>query len=147
MAKFLMCCHASDEPRIDRQATGRKRSQPKIAPAFFMPLADSRGLRAHLLSESRIVAEIAKATLTPNPKVDWDGWIADYSRIRESIEATYPENFKDFNRRMWQPQGFQRIIAARERKWRPALAKRISSARKACARMPTCPRPLATCSG
>lgn len=50
------------------------------------------------MSEAKIVAEIAKATLTPNPNVDWDGWIADYGRIRESIEATYPEDFADFNR-------------------------------------------------
>lgn len=69
------------------------------------------------------MAEIAKATLTPNPKVDWDGWSADYARIRDSIETTYPEDFADFNRRMWQPQGFQRKIPARERQWKTSTGK------------------------
>jgi hypothetical protein len=66
---------------------------------------------------ARIVAELAKATLQPSPKVDWDGWVADYSRVRGAIEATYPDMFKDFNKRMFQPGGFPRPLAARERKW------------------------------
>ena len=33
-----------------------------------------------------IVAGIAKATLPPNPKVPWDGWLADYATIREAID-------------------------------------------------------------
>ena len=37
----------------------------------------------HLLSELAIVAGIAKATLPPNPKVDWDEWVGDYASIRE----------------------------------------------------------------
>jgi molybdopterin-dependent oxidoreductase alpha subunit len=42
-----------------------------------------------LRSEPWIIAALAKAMLPPNPKVDWDGWIADYSRIRDAIERTY----------------------------------------------------------
>ena len=38
-------------------------------------------------------------------------------RIRDAIEETYPEVFKDFNERIWTPGGFQRPFAARQRKW------------------------------
>jgi molybdopterin-dependent oxidoreductase alpha subunit len=77
----------------------------------------------HLLSEHRIVAGIAKATLPPNAMVDWNGWVADYSRIRDAIAATYPDIFHDFNRRMWQPGGFHRPLPARERKWKTKTGK------------------------
>ncbi len=71
----------------------------------------------HLLSEPKIVAEIAKAVLPPNPKLDWDAWVADYSLVRAAIAETYPEMFRDYETRMWQPGGFARPIAARERVW------------------------------
>ncbi|MGQ4272885.1 FdhF/YdeP family oxidoreductase [Terrihabitans sp. B22-R8] len=76
-----------------------------------------------LPSEVRIVAELAKAALDPNPKIDWDGWVADYSRIRDAIEETYPEPFKDFNDRLFQPGGFPRPLPARERKWETETGK------------------------
>ena len=77
----------------------------------------------NLLSEPKIVAELAKATLKPNPKLDWDAWVADYSRVRDAIERTYPDQFKDFNRRMFEPGGFPRPLAARERKWKTPNGK------------------------
>lgn len=77
----------------------------------------------HLLSETRIVAELAKATLPPNPKVDWNAWVNDYSKIRDAIEQTYPEQFKDFNQRMWTPGGFHRPNAARKREWKTDTGK------------------------
>ena len=61
--------------------------------------------------------------LPPNPKVDWDGWIADYSRIRDAIEHTYPDMFKDYNKRMWQPGGFHRPLAACRREWKTKTGK------------------------
>jgi molybdopterin-dependent oxidoreductase alpha subunit len=76
-----------------------------------------------LLSETRIVVELAKATLAPNPKVPWDTWVNDYATIRDAIEQTYPEQFRDFNRRMWQPGGFHRPNSARERVWKTATGK------------------------
>jgi molybdopterin-dependent oxidoreductase alpha subunit len=76
-----------------------------------------------LLSEPRIVAEIAKATLPVNDKVPWDEWVADYARVRDAIEETYPEDFRSFNERMWQPGGFHRPIAARERRWKTKAGK------------------------
>jgi molybdopterin-dependent oxidoreductase alpha subunit len=77
----------------------------------------------HLLSEPKIIAELAKATLKPNPKLDWDHWVADYSRIRDAIEATYPDQFRDFNKRFGTPGGFPRPLAARERKWNTKTGK------------------------
>jgi molybdopterin-dependent oxidoreductase alpha subunit len=87
----------------------------------------SRGVRApasrHLISEVRLVAEIAKATLDPNPKVPWDAWANDYSLIRRSISQTYPEVFYDYDRRMWEPGGFHRPLPARQRVWKTKTGK------------------------
>ena len=77
----------------------------------------------HLMSETAIVAGIAKATLPPNPRVKWDEWAADYARIRDLIEATYPDQFADFNDRMTEPGGFYRGNSARERNWKTDSGK------------------------
>jgi len=76
-----------------------------------------------LKSETRIVVELAKATLAPNAKVPWDTWANDFATIRDAIEQTWPEQFQDFNKRMWQPGGFHRPNPARERKWKTATGK------------------------
>jgi len=76
-----------------------------------------------LLSEPAIVAGIAKATLPPNPKVDWDAWVADYSKVRDAIAATWPDIFHDFNARMWEPGGFRKPVAAAERRWNTPTGK------------------------
>ena len=75
------------------------------------------------MSEVAIVAGIAKATLPPNPKVRWDEWIGDYGLIRDLIAETYPEEFHDFNARMWTPGGFYRGNSARERAWKTGSGK------------------------
>src|SRR5690606_28523030 len=76
-----------------------------------------------LRSEPAIVAAIAKAALQPNPKVPWDEWVGDYSKVRDAIESTYPTDFRDFNQRMHQAGGFPRSNAARERIWKTASGK------------------------
>ena len=136
---YILPCLGRTE--IDRQATGRQAVSTEDSTGFFHA---SRGFQKpasrHAMSEAKIVAEIAKATLTPNPNVDWDGWIADYGRIRESIEATYPEDFADFNRRMWQPQGFQRKIPARQRQWKTSTGKANLISPKSLREDPDTPR-------
>lgn len=72
----------------------------------------------HLMSELSIVAGLAKATLEPNPNVKWDEWVADYGKVRDLIEATYPDKFRDFNKRVFTPGGFYRGNSARERIWK-----------------------------
>ncbi len=77
----------------------------------------------HLKSEPWIVGEIAKRILDPNPKVPWDAWVGDYALVRDAIEATYPEMFRDFNARMFTPGGFWKGNKAAERLWQTATGK------------------------
>lgn len=72
----------------------------------------------HLLSETAIVARMARATLAPNPKMPWSRWAADYAQVRAQIAAVYPEDFHDFEARMDQPGGFYRENPARNRVWK-----------------------------
>ncbi len=61
----------------------------------------------NLLSEPRIVAGLAKATLEKNDRVDWERWSGDYDLIREAIASTYPAIFADFNLRIVMPGGIR----------------------------------------
>jgi molybdopterin-dependent oxidoreductase alpha subunit len=112
--------------RIERdvQASGEQSISMEDSTAC---IHGSRGVRSpaskHLLSEVRLIAEIAKATLDPNPSVPWDEWVDDYRRIRTSIGETYPDIFYDYDRRMWQPGGFRRPLPAGERVWKTKTEK------------------------
>lgn len=114
-AYILPCLSRAEE---DIQATG---NQAVSVEDSFAMIHGSYGHRTpasdKLKSELAIVAGLAKATLPPNPKVTWDEWTADYGRVRDLIEATYPEDFRAFNARMNQPGGFHRNIAAHRREW------------------------------
>ncbi|MES2495840.1 MAG: FdhF/YdeP family oxidoreductase [Pseudomonadota bacterium] len=77
----------------------------------------------HLLSEPRIVAEIARRITPPNDRIDWDVWVSDYGHIRDAIEATYPEAFADFNARLFTPGGFWKGNKASERIWETPSGK------------------------
>ena len=102
-----------DQQKSGRQAVTMEDSLSHIHGSIGKRPPASR----HLLSEPAIVAGIAKATLPPNPQVRWDDWIADYDRIRNLIAETYPDEFSDFNDRMFDAGGFYRGNAARERTW------------------------------
>jgi molybdopterin-dependent oxidoreductase alpha subunit len=119
---YLLPCLSRIE--IDRQAGGEQAVSMEDSTGCFHgsrgrqePAADT------LRSEPAIVAGLAKATLPPTAAVDWDRWVGDYAQVREAIEATYPEIFADFNRRMWNPGGFHRPLAACERKWNTETGK------------------------
>lgn len=116
---FVLPCLSRTE--VDMQASGE---QCVTVEDSFSMIHGSIGHRKpaspHLRSELAIVAGLAKATLDPNPKMPWDDWIADYSRVRDLIEATYPEDFRDFNQRMNDPGGFWRGNPAHERVWKTA---------------------------
>jgi molybdopterin-dependent oxidoreductase alpha subunit len=113
---YLLPCLGRIE--IDNQATGPQAVSMEDSTAC---IHGSRGQREpigeHVRSEPFIVAGMAKAVLPPNPKIDWDKWVGDYSLVRDAIEATYSDQFKDFNKRMFKPGGFPRPLGARERKW------------------------------
>ncbi|PEI06357.1 CbbBc protein [Pantoea agglomerans] len=69
----------------------------------------------HLKSEPALVASLARATLQDSV-VDWSAMVADYSRIRDAIEAVFPA-FENFNERIKHPGGFRLHNAASERVW------------------------------
>jgi molybdopterin-dependent oxidoreductase alpha subunit len=74
-----------------------------------------------LKSEPAIIAGIAKATL-PDVAIDWDWLVADYDRIRDGIEAVFPD-FRDFNRRVRQKGGFRLTVGASDRVWNTPSGK------------------------
>ena len=84
---------------------------------------------ADLLSEPMIVARLAIATQatqstskSKSSKIDWAWLVADYSRIRDKIEATF-DDFASFNQRVSQPGGFHLRNTASERVWTTATGK------------------------
>lgn len=73
----------------------------------------------YLLSEPKIVAELAKATLNDSPPqggkggVNWDSLVSDYDLIRHLIEKTIP-GFENYNERVRKAGGFYLPNGARE---------------------------------
>lgn len=111
---FILPCLGRTE--IDVQATGRQ--SVTVEDSMSMVHASRGGLKPaseYLRSEPAIIAGMALATL-PNTRVGWADLIADYGKIRDAIEAIFPE-FKDFNARIKKPGGFRLYIAASEREW------------------------------
>jgi molybdopterin-dependent oxidoreductase alpha subunit len=76
-----------------------------------------------LLSEPKIVVELAKALVPGRSTVPWDEWVADYAKVRDAIERAYPDDFRDFNARFTSPGGFHRDIGATKREWRTETGK------------------------
>lgn len=122
-AYLLPCLGRSEE---DIQASG---PQTVTIEDSFSHIHGSLGHRTpaseHLLSETAIVAGIAKATLAPNPKVRWDEWTGDYGLVRDLIAETYHEEFHDMNARMFEPGGFYRGNSARDRVWKTDSGKAV----------------------
>jgi molybdopterin-dependent oxidoreductase alpha subunit len=119
-ALILPCLARSD---IDMQAGGRQ--SVTVEDSMSMVHASS-GLvtppSEHLKSEVAIVCGMAKATL-PDCGIDWDFYVADYERIRDKIEAVFPDLFADFNKRIRRPGGFHLTIPPRQRVWNTATAR------------------------
>src|SRR5208337_1248542 len=113
-ALILPCLARSD---IDMQAAGRQ--SITVEDSMSMVHASS-GLvtppSEHLKSEVAIVCGMAKATL-PNGGIDWDLYVADYNRIRDKIEAVFPDLFADFNEKIRHPGGFHLTNPPRQRVW------------------------------
>ncbi|MBB1059521.1 FdhF/YdeP family oxidoreductase [Marilutibacter spongiae] len=111
---FVLPCLGRTE--LDIQASGPQ--SVTVEDSMSMVHASQGGLppaSEHLRSEPAIVAGIAKALL-PDSRVDWDGLVADYDRIRDDIEAVFPI-FRDFNRRVREPGGFRLYVGASVRDW------------------------------
>jgi molybdopterin-dependent oxidoreductase alpha subunit len=113
---LLLPCLGRTE--IDLQASGRQ--AVTVEDSMSMVHA-SRGLNPpasdQLKSEPAIVAGIGAALFGPDDIVDWPGLAADYDRIRDLIEAVFPD-FKDYNVRIRHPGGFRLPLHATERVWK-----------------------------
>jgi molybdopterin-dependent oxidoreductase alpha subunit len=118
---LILPCIARSE--VDRQKTGPQ----------FVSVENSMGVVSksqgigedtskHLRSEPAIVAGMAKATLPPSIRMNWDEMVADYDVIRDHIEATIP-GFENYNRRVRQPNGFYLPNGPREGKFSTATGK------------------------
>ncbi|CAH0343457.1 Protein YdeP [Rhizobium sp. CECT 9324] len=122
-AYILPCLSRLEE---DVQASG---VQAVTSEDSFSHISGSIGKRRpaspHLKSELAIISGIAMATLDPNPKLRWQEWTADYRLVRDLIEYTYPDDFKDYNARMFEPGGFYRGNDARSRIWNTPEKKAV----------------------
>src|SRR6476620_4514915 len=117
---FILPCLGRTE--IDLQATGRQ--SVTVEDSMSMVHASRGALKPaseHLRSEPAIIAGIALATL-PNTRVGWADLVADYARIRDAIEAVFPD-FANFNASIKRPGGFRLHVAASEREWRTPTKK------------------------
>ena len=75
----------------------------------------------YLLSEPKIVANLAKATLK-NSKTNWDALVENYDHIRDAIQNTIP-GFENYNERVRKPGGFYLPNGAREGNFKTATGK------------------------
>jgi molybdopterin-dependent oxidoreductase alpha subunit len=116
-ALILPCLARSD---VDEQASGVQ--SVTVEDSMSMVHA-SGGLVAppseHLKSEVAIVCGMARATL-PDSGIDWDGFEADYDRIRDKIEAVFPALFAQLNAKIRRPGGFHLYNGPRELTWNTA---------------------------
>src|ERR1700680_2338190 len=111
---FILPCLGRTE--IDIQAAGPQ--SITVEDSMSMVHASRGGLKPaseHLKSEPAIIAAMALATL-PNTRVGWAELVSDYGKIRDCIEAVFPD-FADFNARIKKPGGFRLHVAASERQW------------------------------
>jgi molybdopterin-dependent oxidoreductase alpha subunit len=119
---YILPCLGRTE--IDIQATGRQ--AVTVEDSMSMVHA-SRGMNTpaseHLRSEPWIVAALAEATLGPDSGVDWRGLAGDYSRIRDGIEAVFPEAFAGYNQRILEPGGFRLPVSTADRVWHTASGR------------------------
>jgi molybdopterin-dependent oxidoreductase alpha subunit len=113
---YLLPCLGRIE--IDRQATGEQFvSVEDTTGRFHASRGQVEPASPDLLSEPKVVAELAKSLLPVNPKVEWDAWVADYHLVRDAIAETYPAIFANFNERISNKTGFDRPCPPRERIW------------------------------
>lgn len=121
IAYLLPCLGRSEE---DMQASGPQTvTMEDSLSCIHGSVGKRKPASEHLLSELAIVTGIAKETLPPNSKVRWDEWVGDYGKVRDLIEASYPDKFTDFNNRLFTPGGFYKGNKARERIWKTESGK------------------------
>jgi molybdopterin-dependent oxidoreductase alpha subunit len=119
---FILPCLGRYE--ADTQATGVQTVTSEDSFSMInASVGDLKPPSDHLKSELAIVTGIAKAALPINENLKWDEWTADYSLVRDLIEQTYPDDFRDYNARMYDAGGFYRGNGAHERIWKTPSGK------------------------
>lgn len=120
IALILPCLGRSE---IDRQAHGEQFVTVEDSMGIINP---SRGVlepaSEQLRSEPAIVAGLARATLGERSRVDWEGLVADYNRIRDHIEHVIP-GFERFNERIARDIFYLPNAARDERKFNTDIGK------------------------
>jgi molybdopterin-dependent oxidoreductase alpha subunit len=113
---------------------GRSETDVQKGVAQFVTVEDSMGIvhasrgtqpaaSEHLMSEPRIIASLAQATLGDRPpRLDWEALADDYDRVRELIAQVVP-GCQDYAARVREPAGFVLRNSARERAWDTASGK------------------------
>ena len=118
---LLPCLGRTD---TDIQATGPQAvSMEDSLSHIYGSIGEAEPPGPDVMSETAIVAGIAKATLPAKPTLKWDEWTGNYDLIRDLIEATYPDKFAAFNDRLFEPGGFYKGNPARERSWQTESGK------------------------
>jgi molybdopterin-dependent oxidoreductase alpha subunit len=87
---------------VDLQAGGEQRVSVENSMGYVSPSQGNLAPGSSALrSEVAIVAGLARAVLQGKdlPAVDWEGWTADYGRIRDQVEKVVP-GFADYNQRL-----------------------------------------------
>jgi molybdopterin-dependent oxidoreductase alpha subunit len=121
---YILPCLTRTE--VDEQASGK---QAVTSEDSFSMINGSIGHRPpaspHLKSELAIVTGIAKAALAASRRLKWDEWTGNYALVRDLIEQTYPDDFRDYNQRMFEPGGFYRGNGAHQRIWKTPEGKAL----------------------
>jgi molybdopterin-dependent oxidoreductase alpha subunit len=107
---------------------GRTEVDAQAGVPQFVTVEDSMGIvhasrgslapaSEQLLSETRIIARLARATIGERPpRIDWESLADDYDRIRAHIGSVVP-GCEGYVEKVRQPAGFRLRNAARERTW------------------------------
>ena len=104
-------CPASAAPRWTSRQPGRNRSRSRTRCRWCTPRAASCRRPPSICARSRRSSPAWRWRLCRTRKVDWLDLVADYDRIRDAIEAVFPD-FKDYNKRIRVPGGFRLSLPA-----------------------------------
>jgi molybdopterin-dependent oxidoreductase alpha subunit len=117
---ILPCLGRSE---VDMQKTGNQIITVEDSMSMVHASIGKNKPHAPLLkSEVAIVAGIALATLAPNPNVNWQAMVDDYSLIRKKISQVI-DGFDGYNEKIKKPGGFLLRNSASHREWKNKTGK------------------------
>ena len=111
---FILPCLGRTE--IDVQATGRQSVTVEDSMSMVHASAAGSSRRPSISGQNRKSSRGWRWPPYRTRGSDGQTWFADYGKIRDAIEAIFPE-FADFNARIAKPGGFRLHVAASEREW------------------------------